>query len=617
MSIISVVIVIPFCIILLASMTCCFADEDVGMDAIVDVNLDTDANASNVVKNNNNDNNNDNDNNNKDEMDMNMNIDDMIEDASTSIIIEDIDDGITLFNKYTGLNTSLVASIIISKDAMLEKWSNSAHIYICVSKMNAVLTFYGVPSKSLLTTDEFVLAMLTIVITLAMYYLLMGKNHVKKRKRLAADLKIAQEKVHFLEEKLNLLQTEEILDPSGNKRQIRIFMDGAFDMMHYGHMNAFRLARSLGTYLIVGVNSDQSITQCKGKPLMNDDERLTMVRGCKFVDEVVPECPYVMNEEYLAYIIKEYKVDYVIHGDDPCIVDGKDVYESAKKAGKYQSIPRTEGVSTTDIVGRMLLMNKDHHCRRGGDGTGKDGSGADGELQREAAVVAPSPVRMTPSKGSAKNRVGLDELLCQQSKFLTTSRMLRLFSGGMKSPKDGMRIIYIDGAWDMFHPGHIALLEAAKKRGDYLIVGVHGDALVNQERGCNLPLMNLHERVLSILGCRFVDDVLIDAPQVISPVMIQSLRIDEVVYGFNGDDEISSSKKLKRYNHAMDAGIYVELPPPSPSSKNYFSFASIIERIQENQAMFQAKITRKKEAEEEFYTQKYESLPTKSSSEQQ
>jgi ethanolamine-phosphate cytidylyltransferase len=41
--------------------------------------------------------------------------------------------------------------------------------------------------------------------------------------------------------------------------------------------------------------------------------------------------------------MKTYKIDYVIHGDDPCIVNGKDVYESAKKAGKFQSIPRTEG----------------------------------------------------------------------------------------------------------------------------------------------------------------------------------------------------------------------------------------------------------------------------------
>lgn len=61
---------------------------------------------------------------------------------------------------------------------------------------------------------------------------------------------------------------------------------------------------------------------------------MAMVRGCKFVDEVVPGVPYVMNDEYLKWVINEYKIDYVVHGDDPCIVDGKDVYESAQKMGK-------------------------------------------------------------------------------------------------------------------------------------------------------------------------------------------------------------------------------------------------------------------------------------------
>ena len=68
-----------------------------------------------------------------------------------------------------------------------------------------------------------------------------------------------------------------------------------------------------------------------------------------------------MNDEYLNWVIEKYDIDYVVHGDDPCIVDGKDVYESAQKLGKYRTIPRTEGVSTTDIVGRMLLMTSAHH----------------------------------------------------------------------------------------------------------------------------------------------------------------------------------------------------------------------------------------------------------------
>lgn len=51
-----------------------------------------------------------------------------------------------------------------------------------------------------------------------------------------------------------------------------------------------------------------------------------------------------------------------------------------------------------------------------------------------------------------------------------------------------------------------------------------------------MPLMNLHERVLSVLGCKYVNDVLIDAPVEVTPDMIASLRITEVVRGTESDD---------------------------------------------------------------------------------
>lgn len=56
-----------------------------------------------------------------------------------------------------------------------------------------------------------------------------------------------------LEEKLFSLEALDIKE-NHSGREIRIWMDGAFDMMHFGHMNAFRQGRSLGTHLVVGVN---------------------------------------------------------------------------------------------------------------------------------------------------------------------------------------------------------------------------------------------------------------------------------------------------------------------------------------------------------------------------
>lgn len=337
-------------------------------------------------------------------------------------------------------------------------------------------------------------------------------------------------------------------------------------------MNAFRLARSLGTRLIVGVNSDESITMCKGAPLMNDEERLTMVSACKFVDEVVPNCPYVMSKEYLDYVIENYDIDYVVHGDDPCIVDGKDVYAEAKRSGKFRTIPRTDGVSTTDIVGRMLIMTKEHH------------------LHRSMSDVSVS---------SGSNRKETIERLGQQSRFLTTSRMLQLFSANVKAPTKDMHVVYIDGAWDLFHPGHVAVLKAARERGDYLIVGIHGDSVVNSVKGMNLPLMNLHERVLSVLGCRYVNDVLIDAPYEISQEMIETLNISEVVRGSVDDNSACSNDMDTRYRQAIRAGIFSVIDCPSN-----FRISKVIQRIQRNQETFQAKFERKRDAERLYYREK-------------
>lgn len=62
--------------------------------------------------------------------------------------------------------------------------------------------------------------------------------------------------------------------------------------------------------------------------------------------------------------------------------------------------------------------------------------------------------------------------------------------------------VYVAGAFDLFHVGHLEFLEKAKQMGDYLIVGLHTDPVVNQYKGSNYPIMNLHERTLSVLACK-------------------------------------------------------------------------------------------------------------------
>lgn len=59
----------------------------------------------------------------------------------------------------------------------------------------------------------------------------------------------------------------------GRKRPVRVYMDGCFDLMHYGHANALRQAKSLGDELVVGVVSDEEIVKNKGPPVLSMEER--------------------------------------------------------------------------------------------------------------------------------------------------------------------------------------------------------------------------------------------------------------------------------------------------------------------------------------------------------
>ena len=124
---------------------------------------------------------------------------------------------------------------------------------------------------------------------------------------------------------------------------------------------------------------------------------------------------------------------------------------------------------------------------------------------------------------------------------------------------------------------------------------------MNRYSGMNLPLLNLHERVLSVLGCRFVDDVLIDAPYEITPEMITSLNIAEVIHVKSCEGQVICDEDDDRYRHAKAAGIFHVLESPSA-----FRLENIFKRIQKNQESFQARFEKKMKAETEHYSQKYE-----------
>ncbi|CAG5127882.1 unnamed protein product, partial [Candidula unifasciata] len=334
-----------------------------------------------------------------------------------------------------------------------------------------------------------------------------------------------------------------------------------FDMVHFGHANAIRQGKEFGDKLLVGVHSDEEVTKHKGPPVYTEQERYKMVRAIKWVDEVIEDAPYVTTLETLD----KYGCDFCVHGDDiTTTADGVDTYHLVKAANRYKECKRTAGVSTTDLVGRMLLVTKTHHQR--------DEEAID---EHHVGAISKGPTTRSPWTGV--------------SQFLTTTKKIIQFSEGIE-PKPGDKIVYVAGAFDLFHVGHVDFLEKAAAQGDFLIVGLHTDPVVNRYKGSNYPIMNLHERTLSVLACRYVSEVVIGAPYSVTPDLMEHFKVDLVCHGMtpvmpdvDGSDPYAEPKRLGKFM--------------TIDSKNDLTTQMIIERIIKHRLEYEERNRRKEEKE--------------------
>eukprot|EP00796_Vickermania_ingenoplastis_P007685 gene7685-5390_t len=327
---------------------------------------------------------------------------------------------------------------------------------------------------------------------------------------------------------------------------LRLWVDGCFDMMHFGHANLLRQAFFLGMELnsnigpvevLAGCHSDAEIMKVKGPPIMKEDERYEALRACKWVNYVVENYPYCTRLKDM----ERFEVDFVVHGDDISVgSDGKNSYQEIMDAGKFKVVKRTESISTTELVGRMLLCTKDHQLRSLDD--------------------------VQENHNFAKTN------------FLTTNRKILQFSNNCK-PKPGEKIVYVDGGFDLFHVGHIHVLRQAKAMGDYLIVGLYEDSTINAIRGGNYPIMNLNERMLGLLSCRYVDEVILGVPFEVPEVLIQNFNISLVVRGKMDVSDPETQEKCYAVPKALN--ILVEVDSGYPLTTDL-----VIERVLNNRIAY-------------------------------
>ena len=108
--------------------------------------------------------------------------------------------------------------------------------------------------------------------------------------------------------------------------------------------------------------------------------------------------------------------------------------------------------------------------------------------------------------------------------------------------------VYVDMVGDLFHMGHVALLKTAHDFGDWLIVGPLSDEVASAYK--RKPIKNLAERVAVVEACRYVDEVLPNAPYRITTEFLDEHRISVVVHG----DDISPETLEEVFGPVSAAG---------------------------------------------------------------
>ena len=125
----------------------------------------------------------------------------------------------------------------------------------------------------------------------------------------------------------------------------KIFVNGTFDIVHYGHLSLLRYAKNLGDYLLVAIDSDARVKELKGeaRPINNLYERLSLLQSLKFVDDVL----VFGSSKELDDIISIYKPNIVVRGSDHS--------SSSVPHGKVVFYDRLQNYSSSAKIEKIFL----------------------------------------------------------------------------------------------------------------------------------------------------------------------------------------------------------------------------------------------------------------------
>ncbi len=134
-----------------------------------------------------------------------------------------------------------------------------------------------------------------------------------------------------------------------------VFTNGCFDLLHPGHLRYLAEAKSLGQALLVGLNSDRSITALKGpeRPICPQAVRAEMLAGLAAVDAVV-----IFDELTPLKLIEALKPDILVKGGDWAVENMVGAKEVLAAGGQVKSLSLAEGFSSTALIERIKAAGR-------------------------------------------------------------------------------------------------------------------------------------------------------------------------------------------------------------------------------------------------------------------
>lgn len=154
---------------------------------------------------------------------------------------------------------------------------------------------------------------------------------------------------------LKLEELKKIVSLAKGTGKTVVFTNGCFDLIHGGHIEFLQKAREKGDLLVVGLNSDRSVKSIKGegRPIKSEKERANIISALRYVDYIT-----IFDESTPEDLIREVRPDILVKGDDYAIdeVVGREIVEGY--GAKVELIPIVQGLSTTNIVEKILENHK-------------------------------------------------------------------------------------------------------------------------------------------------------------------------------------------------------------------------------------------------------------------